>query len=177
MAAGSVLKPVYLSLGSNMGDRLGALQTAVNKLHRPDLLITKISSIYETAPVDLKEQPDFLNVVVQAETSLYPLRLLHRIQIIERDMGRKRSVPKGPRVIDIDILLHGSSVVDTSQLQIPHPRMPQRRFVLTPLAEIAAELRHPVTRQSLKELLAVAPHQLIRRTPLCLELPGSGNEE
>ena len=158
------MKRVYLSLGSNMRNRLAALQTAVDKLHRPDLRITKISSVYETAPVDMKEQPDFLNIAVEAETSLFPMRLLRHIQNIERAMGRKRIVPKGPRVIDIDILLYGSSVVDTPQLQIPHPRMYDRRFVLEPLAEIATNLRH------LKELLAAAPHQLVRRTMLRVTL-------
>lgn len=171
------MKRTYLSLGSNLGDRRAALQTAVDKLHRSDLFLTRISSIYETAPVDLKEQPDFLNLVMEAKTSLLPMRLLHRIQIIERDMGRRRTAPKGPRVIDIDILLHGSCVVETPQLQIPHPRMQDRRFVLEPLAEIAAELRHPVTHQSVRELLAAAPHQLVRRTTLRLEFPGSGDEE
>jgi 2-amino-4-hydroxy-6-hydroxymethyldihydropteridine diphosphokinase len=168
---------VYLSLGSNLGDRLAALQTAVETLHKPDLLIKRVSSVYETAPVDLKEQPDFLNIAVEAETSLYPLRLLQRTQRIEREMGRKRTVSKGPRTLDIDILLHGSSVVNTTKLQIPHPRMNERRFVLTPLAEVAGELRHPVTRFSVAEMLAAAPHQLVRLTPLRIDLPGSGAEE
>src|SRR5688572_22980160 len=166
MAAGSVLKRVYLSLGSNLGDRYAALQTAADNLQGPDLRIAKVASVYETAPVDLKAQPDFLNVAVEAEPSLFPRQLLHCIQKIEQAMGRKRTTPKGPRVIDIDILLYGSFVVDTPELQIPHPRMQNRRFVLEPLAEIAADLRHPVSRRTVRELLASAPLDLVRRTML-----------
>jgi 2-amino-4-hydroxy-6-hydroxymethyldihydropteridine diphosphokinase len=171
------VRQVFLSLGSNLGDRLAALQSAVDKLHSPDLLIRKVSGVYETAPVDFKEQPDFLNIVVQAQTSLFPMRLLHRSQRIELEMGRRRTVPKGPRPIDIDILLHGSAVVKTGKLKIPHPRMEERRFVLEPMAELAPELRHPVTRQTMLELLAAAPHQFVRRTALAIRLPGSGAEE
>jgi len=158
------LKRAYLSLGSNMGDRLAALQAAVDKLQSPDVSISRISSVYETAPVDLKEQPDFLNIIVEAETSLFPRQLLHRIQNIERELGRKRTIPKGPRVIDIDIVLYGSFVVDMPQLQIPHPRMQDRRFVLEPLTELAPELRHPVSRKRIRELLATASHDLVRPT-------------
>jgi 2-amino-4-hydroxy-6-hydroxymethyldihydropteridine diphosphokinase len=165
------VKQVYLSLGSNLGDRLAQLQSAVEKLHASDLLITRVSSVYETAPVDFKEQPDFLNIILEARTSLLPMRLLQRTQRVERDMGRKRTVPKGPRPIDIDILLHGAAVVTTATLQIPHPRMQERRFVLQPLAELAAELRHPVSRRTIRELLASAPHQLVRLTAFRIDLP------
>jgi 2-amino-4-hydroxy-6-hydroxymethyldihydropteridine diphosphokinase len=168
---------VYLSLGSNLGDRFGTLQLAVDTLHRPDLLIARTSAVYETAPVDLKEQPDFLNIVVEAQTSLLPLRLLQRTQKIEREMGRKRTVPKGPRTLDIDILVYGPFVVNTANLQIPHPRMQDRRFVLEPLAELARELRHPVTRVSVREILAAAPNQLVRRTPLVIDLSRTGAEK
>jgi 2-amino-4-hydroxy-6-hydroxymethyldihydropteridine diphosphokinase len=166
------VKKIYLSLGSNLGDRASALQTAVDKLHAPDLQILRISTVYETAPVDFKAQPDFLNIVLQADTSLFPLRLLHRVQTIEHEMGRKRLMPKGPRTIDIDILLHGPFVVETPNLQIPHPRMTERRFVLEPLHEIAPELRHPVTRQTVREMLAAAPYQFVRRTATFLRTPG-----
>jgi 2-amino-4-hydroxy-6-hydroxymethyldihydropteridine diphosphokinase len=165
------VKRIYLSLGSNIGDRLGSLQTAVDKLHRVDLQVTRVSSVYQTAPVEMLNQPDFLNIVVEAQTSLFPMRLLNRALAIERDMGRKRVVAKGPRVIDIDILLHGVSVVRTSRLQIPHPRMQKRRFVLEPLAELAGELRHPVTGQTIRELLMNAPPQGVRRTPLWIRRP------
>ena len=171
------MKRIYLSLGSNLGDRQSALQTAVDKLHAPDLVVTKISSIWETAPVGFKEQSNFFNVAIEAQTSLLPMQLLHRVKAIERDMGRKKTVRNGPRLIDVDILLYGSFVVDTLQLQIPHPRMQERRFVLEPLAEIATDVRHPVTRQPLRELLAAAPHQLVRRTALRLDLSGSGPEQ
>ena len=154
-----------------MGDRQAALQTALERLHGPDFSIVQISSVYETAPVDYLKQADFLNIVVQAETSLFPRQILHRIQKIERDMGRKRIVSKGPRTIDIDILLHGCFIVDTTDLQIPHPRMTERRFVLEPLAEIAPELRHPVTRQTVREMVAAAPLQPVRRTPILLACP------
>jgi 2-amino-4-hydroxy-6-hydroxymethyldihydropteridine diphosphokinase len=170
------LRRVYFSLGSNIGDRELALQTAVEKLHTPDLQIIRISSVYETAPVGLKAQPDFLNIVLQADTSLFPVRLLHRIQSIEREMGRKRLISKGPRTIDIDILLHGPFVVEMSDLQIPHPRMAERRFVLEPLHEIAPDIRHPVTRQTVREMLAAAPYQLVRRTATLLRAPGSNTE-
>ena len=171
------MKTVFLSLGSNQGDRLAHLQSAVDALHSSDLFIRQVSGVYETSPVDFKDQPDFLNIAVQADTSLFPMRLLQRTQRIETEMGRKRTVPKGPRSIDIDILLHGSAIVNTSKLQIPHPRMLDRRFVLVPMAEVAPELRHPVTRQTIRELLAEAPHQLVRRTALRIGLPGSGAGE
>ena len=138
------MKRVYLALGSNVGDREANLRTAIRKLHRRDLRVSRISSVYETAAVYYLDQPDFLNCVVEADTEIFPMRLLLRVSNIERSMGRKRLVPKGPRNIDIDILLHGSSIVETPQLQIPHPRMRERRFVLEPLAELAPDLRHPV---------------------------------
>jgi 2-amino-4-hydroxy-6-hydroxymethyldihydropteridine diphosphokinase len=171
------VKVVYLSLGSNLGDRLAALQAAVDSLQTAELLITRTSGVYETAPVDFKEQPDFLNIVVQAQTSLLATRLLQRIERIEREMGRKRTVPKGPRTVDIDILLYGSFVIDTAKLQIPHPRMQDRRFVLAPVGELASELRHPVTRLSVREMLAAAPHQLIRRTALLVNLSRADAEK
>ena len=171
------MKQVYLSLGSNIGKRLAALQTAVDKLHKPDFQIARISSVYETAAVDYREQPDFLNIVVEAQTALFPMQLLHRTQRVEREMGRKRTVPKGPRVIDIDILLYGAAVVRSEKLQVPHPRMQDRRFVLAPMAELAGELRHPITRQSVREMLAATSDQLVRRTTLSVSLSGGGSEE
>lgn len=166
------MKRVYLSLGANLGDRQQALQAAIDRLSSRDIQVTCISSLYETAPVDYLQQPDFLNCVVEADTALLPMRLLLRVQNIEREMGRKRNIMKGPRNIDIDILLHGRSVVNTSQLQIPHPRMEERRFVLEPLAEIAPELRHPIHGRTAREMLASAPGQRITRLPVRLHLPG-----
>jgi 2-amino-4-hydroxy-6-hydroxymethyldihydropteridine diphosphokinase len=164
-------KVVYLSLGSNLGDREAELRTALAKLQSHDLQIERVSSLYETEPVEVRDQPQFLNLVVEARTSLYPMRLLLRIANVEREMGRKRSTPKGPRNIDIDILLFGRFIVDTPQLQIPHPRMVERRFVLEPLAELSPDLRHPVTRRTMREILAKAPDQRVRRLPAPLELP------
>jgi 2-amino-4-hydroxy-6-hydroxymethyldihydropteridine diphosphokinase len=171
VAAGIVLKRVYLSLGSNLGDREGMLREAIQRLHRPDLRVTRVSRVYETAPVDVRAQPDFLNIVLEAETSLFPMRLLHRVAGIEREMGRRRLSFKGPRTIDIDILLFGPFVVGTPTLHVPHPRMAERRFVLQPLAELAPDLRHPVTRRTVRDMLAAAPAQTVRRTAIHLEPP------
>ena len=164
------MKTVYLSLGSNLGDRVQNLQTAVDRLQGSDLQICRISSVYETAALEYLEQPDFLNCVVEVETSLMPMRLLLRVATIERELGRKRNIAKGPRNIDIDILLHGRAVVQTERLQIPHPRMDSRRFVLAPLAELAPDLRHPVHRRTMVELLAAAPDQRLVRLPLRLDV-------
>jgi 2-amino-4-hydroxy-6-hydroxymethyldihydropteridine diphosphokinase len=165
-----MLKVVYLSLGSNVGDREAELRTALSKLHSHDFQIERVSSLYETDPVEMRDQPQFLNIVLEARTTLYPMRLLLRIANIEREMGRRRTVTKGPRNIDIDILLFGRFTVETPQLQIPHPRMTERRFVLEPLVELSPDLRHPVTRRTMREILAQAPEQRVRRLPGPLEL-------
>lgn len=161
------MKTVYLALGSNVGDRRANLAGALERLASDDVRVVRASSIYETAPRDLPDQPWFLNQVVEAETSLFPLQLLSRTQKIERDLGRKRTQartqPKGPRVIDLDILLFGEAVIRTAGLEIPHPRMLERRFVLDPLAELAPELRHPVTRKTVREALAAVMDQSVRR--------------
>lgn len=166
-----MLKTVYLAFGSNLGDREREIATAIARLHSPEYVVKRVSSIYETEPMYVKDQPEFLNVVAEMETALFPMRLLLRIGAIEKEMGRKRIVAKGPRNIDIDILLFGRFVVDTPQLVIPHPRMTERRFVLEPLAELAPTLRHPVTKQTMRELLAAAPGGLVRRLPGRLDLP------
>jgi 2-amino-4-hydroxy-6-hydroxymethyldihydropteridine diphosphokinase len=159
------LTTVYLSLGSNLGDRALNLAVARNHLEAEDVRILRASSIYETAPRDLTAQPWFLNQVIEAETSLFPRQLLHRVLKVERAMGRKRTTPKGPRVIDVDILLFGSSTVSTADLEIPHPRIAERRFVLQPLVELAPDLRHPVTLKSVREMLAKVMDQAVRRYP------------
>ena len=119
--------------------------------------------LWETAPRDVLDQPWFLNQVVEVESDLLPRQLFQRIQRIEREMGRQRRMPKGPRLIDIDILLYGNAVVKSEDLEIPHPRMTERRFVLAPLAELAPDLRHPITTQTVRELLAEVVGQSAQR--------------
>lgn len=147
---------VYLSLGSNVGDRAKNLKDAIAALADAEVEVREVSSIYETEPVDLREQPWFLNCVVEAQTKLAPLDLLHALRAIEARMGSKKLVAKGPRLIDLDILLYGDKTIDTPELQVPHPSMHLRRFVLMPLAEIAPRARHPRSDQSSVEMLASA---------------------
>jgi 2-amino-4-hydroxy-6-hydroxymethyldihydropteridine diphosphokinase len=159
----SKLKAVYLALGSNIGDRESNLRAAILSFPAAGITVRRESPIYETEPVGFVDQRWFLNMVVEAETALFPMQLLTRIGKIERELGRVRTVPNGPRTIDIDILLYGSAVVRTARLEIPHPRMHERRFVLAPLADLAATLRHPVLRQTMRQLLDAAPVEKIRR--------------
>ena len=166
------MKTVYLSLGSNIGDREQMLQSALDRLHSPDLKIRRISPVYETEPVDFKDQRAFLNLVAEAETELFPMMLLSRIQKIEIQLGRKRTgPPKGPRTIDIDILLYGASRVRSALLQIPHPRMHERRFVLAPMADLAPDLRHPELRSTIRDLLASLEGQKVRRVDFTPRIP------
>jgi 2-amino-4-hydroxy-6-hydroxymethyldihydropteridine diphosphokinase len=157
------LKIVYIGLGSNLGNRLENLARAREALTAGGIAILRASAIYETAPRDVTNQPMFLNQVVEAETPLFPRQLLSRVQNIEQTMGRQREIAKGPRIIDIDILLFGAFVIATPELEIPHPRMIDRRFVLEPLAELAPDLRHPVTKLSVREMLAAVNDQQARR--------------
>jgi len=156
------MKTAYLSLGSNMGDRKQHLDTALAKLAAPDLRVTRVSSIYETEPVGLTAQRWFLNLAAEIETDLFPMQLLSRVNKIERELGRVRTVRNGPRTLDIDILLYGKAVVRSVKLEIPHPRMAERRFVLAPLAELVPDLRHPVTNQTMRAMLGSAPSQICR---------------
>ncbi len=159
-------KRVYLSLGSNVGDREANLRRAAAMLDEEHIHVVKQSSFYETEPQDVAGQPWFLNSVAECETRCFPLQLLTILQGIEREMGRRREtgeMRRGPRVIDIDILLCGGAAMELPQLTIPHPRMLQRRFVLEPLAEIAPELRHPQTGELYRKFLPAVAGQKMRR--------------
>jgi len=162
-AGHGVVETAYLSLGSNLGDRSANLRTAIDRLGEAGT-VKAISSFYETEPVELRDQPWFLNCVVVLETDQPPGALLKTLLKIEQEMGRVRMRDKGPRLIDIDILLFADWVVDEPGLKIPHPAMHQRRFVLEPLAEIAPEAFHPKFGKTARTLLeALPPGPLVRR--------------
>ncbi|GGE84872.1 2-amino-4-hydroxy-6-hydroxymethyldihydropteridine diphosphokinase [Priestia taiwanensis] len=131
----------YLSLGTNIGDRLYYLREAVKALHAHEAIcIEDVSSIYETEPVGYVDQENFLNIVVKISTSLRPINLLETTQSIELQLGRKREIHWGPRTIDLDILLYSNENMDTETLIIPHPRMYERNFVLVPLIELGVDI-------------------------------------
>jgi 2-amino-4-hydroxy-6-hydroxymethyldihydropteridine diphosphokinase len=155
---------VYLSLGSNLGDRAKNLRDAIAALRKVGIDVKRISSMYETEPVDYLDQSWFVNMALEVETELAPPALLQALRGIETQMGSKKLIAKGPRLIDMDVLLYGNEVIDTPELQIPHPRMHLRRFVLEPLAEIAPNVRHPVSGLSVSEMLARTPDKgLVRK--------------
>lgn len=157
------MKRVHLSLGSNLGDRRQNLEAAIAHLEQSRIHVLRRSPIYETEPQDVRSQPWFLNLVVEAETALFPVQLLKQTQRIEQELGRQRTGPaKGPRLIDIDILLYAQFQIQTPSLQIPHPRMLDRRFVLQPLADLVPDLRHPQSRRTIKEHLSALKGQTIR---------------
>src|SRR5216683_5068048 len=156
-------KRVYLSLGANVGDRAANLNAAIDRMGALGK-VTAVSSFYETEPVELTAQPWFLNCALELETEKMPRQLLAGILKIEKEMGRQRVQKKGPRTLDIDILLFGNSIIQTKGLTIPHRAMHERRFVLEPLAEIAPEARHPVIKRTVRELRdALPPGQAVRR--------------
>lgn len=154
---------VYLSLGSNLGRRQQQLQSAIEHLGSVGRVVS-VSSFYETQPVEVTDQPWFLNCAVALETNDSSQELLRKILTIERNMGRERTRKKGPRIIDIDILLFGERTITSPQLTIPHPAMHQRRFVLEPLAEIAPDAQHPWLKKAVRDLLAeLGDDQVVRR--------------
>lgn len=156
-------EPAYLSLGSNVGDRAANLNTAIDRL-RAFGEVVAVSSFYETEPVEFTAQPWFLNCAVTLNTDATPKQLLTVIVDIEQQLGRRRAQQKGPRTIDIDILLFGDQIVDDPGLTIPHPALHERRFVLEPLVEIAPGARHPVFKQTIRELRdALPPGQAVRK--------------
>jgi 2-amino-4-hydroxy-6-hydroxymethyldihydropteridine diphosphokinase len=146
----------YLSLGSNLGNREQNLREAIRRLKSVGT-VRSVSSIYETEPVEFAEQPMFLNCAAALETSASPDQLMVQLLEIEKAMGRRRIQKKGPRIIDLDILLVGDQVVSTPEVTIPHPAMHQRRFVLEPLAEIAPETKHPTLKKTARDLLEELP--------------------
>jgi 2-amino-4-hydroxy-6-hydroxymethyldihydropteridine diphosphokinase len=146
----------YLSLGSNVGDRTANLREAIGRLATLGKFAS-FSSFYETEPVEFTDQPCFLNCAAGLETMLEPEQLMAQLLRIEQEMGRQRTQKKGPRTIDIDILLFDDLILNSPEVTIPHPAMHERRFVLEPLAQIAAETQHPVLGKTMRELLAALP--------------------
>jgi 2-amino-4-hydroxy-6-hydroxymethyldihydropteridine diphosphokinase len=147
------MKRVYLSLGSNLGDRVARLEQALRRLGEKGVEIRRVSSFYRTEPVDYLAQPWFINCAAEAATELPPLGLLSALQAVERALGRRPGIPKGPRAIDIDLLLYENALVRSARLTVPHPRMAERRFVLVPLRELNPALRDPLSRRTVLEML------------------------
>lgn len=154
------MKGIYLLLGTNLGDRAKNLEVARNLMLEQGIAVKAISSVYETAAWGIEEQPGFLNQVLEVATDLSPEALLKTLLAIELEMGRVRIQKWGERLIDIDILYYQDKVIDKPKLKVPHPEIPNRRFTLVPLVELAAEEVHPVLGKTQEELLAVCPDRL-----------------
>ena len=160
----------YLGLGSNLGDRIASLRTALHRLSER-VRIVAVSPVYETEPVGYRDQPWFLNAVVAGRTELTPTDLLAFVKQIEADLGRQPSFVNAPRPVDVDILLYDRLLVRTPDLTIPHPRLATRAFVLRPLADLAPDLQHPEIGRSIREILAtLPPGPAVEQTELSLEV-------
>jgi 2-amino-4-hydroxy-6-hydroxymethyldihydropteridine diphosphokinase len=147
---------VYLALGTNLGDRRENLEAALLQLP-PKVVPTAVSRLYETTPAYVLDQPGFLNIAVKAQTMLLPAELLAYLKRLEEHIGRQKTVRYGPREIDIDIIFYDDLAIELPDLQIPHPRLAERSFVLRPLADIGAELTHPTLKRTVAELTASLP--------------------
>ena len=154
--------PIYLALGTNLGEREVNLQKAIDAL-APKVRLVRKSSIYATPPWGYADQPEFLNQVIEVDTPLRPLPLLHLLKSIEAEMGREETFRYGPRLIDLDILFYGQEIVEGELLTIPHPRLQERAFVLMPLAEIAPNFVHPVLNKTIRELLETVDTKGLRK--------------
>ena len=143
----------YIGIGSNLGDREFNCKQAIGLLRQKGITVSKESSLYETKPWGVTDQPLFLNMAIEIETDLKPFELLNTLKDIEKKMGREETFLWGPRIIDLDILLYDNNIVDEKGLRIPHPHMQDREFVLRPLCEIAGDVRHPLLLLSIEELL------------------------
>jgi 2-amino-4-hydroxy-6-hydroxymethyldihydropteridine diphosphokinase len=172
----SLAATVYLSLGANLGDRLANLRLALTRLQTLARL-EEVSSLYETQPQGVSDQPLFLNAVCRVSTGLEPQALLRFLKNVERETGRQPGGERwGPRPIDLDILLYDDRVLDAPELTVPHPRLAERAFVLVPLCELAPELRHPLLGKTMKELLASVGKKGVRKIAPRAWEKGEGSE-
>jgi len=154
------MQGIYILLGTNLGDREKNLGEAKNLVTREGVAVLAASSIYETAAWGIEDQPGFLNQVVKVETSLSPMALLETLLAIEGEMGRVRIIKWGERLIDLDILYYHDEIIDQKDLSVPHPGIPDRRFTLVPLVELASEEVHPTLNMSQQALLELCPDVL-----------------
>jgi 2-amino-4-hydroxy-6-hydroxymethyldihydropteridine diphosphokinase len=157
------MKVVYLGLGSNLYNREKNLREAVERIGCSRFKILRASSVYETQAMYIEDQPRFLNMVIECQTDMFPRMVLARLQKIEKALGRQSTIRNGPRIIDIDILFFGKFIIEMPDLQVPHPKLAERRFVLEPLVELAPDLIHPAAKKKIAELLALLPPQGVKK--------------